>query len=221
MRKCESRLKGRAQEGFTLIELLVVVCIIGILAVFLLMNLAHALRKAREGRTYAHLTTLRTAFESWSAAEGQNYTPVYNGVPIVGGNATNGNPWAIKQGSYFNPNVFSGWWVPEDGVDGWGVEKGAYGVNFNRYMGDHFPNAEVSNDEASYGIWKWQDGTVGMGMLSNGVYENNSLPTDPNGQPGGGVANMNYRGWHYRNTDGLLRINNTSKSTEGRQYDTY
>jgi prepilin-type N-terminal cleavage/methylation domain-containing protein len=55
------------RRGFTLLELLVVVAIIGILAVFTLFNVQHALRKAREGRTYAHLHTLRTATDMFNA----------------------------------------------------------------------------------------------------------------------------------------------------------
>lgn len=48
-------------RGFTLVELLVVVVIIGILAVIALSRLERAYKTAREGKTFAHLHTMRTA----------------------------------------------------------------------------------------------------------------------------------------------------------------
>jgi prepilin-type N-terminal cleavage/methylation domain-containing protein len=212
-------------RAFTLIELLVVVAILGILAVFLLMNLAHALRRAHEGHTYAGLTTMRTALETWKAAEMNSYTYA------PGGNATNGYPWCIREGpspapTVPYPPVNNEDWAPGDvgseAGSGYSVEKGSHSVYMSRYI-DVMPRATVSDDQASLGKWDWPDnaGVEGLSGATNGVWQTNFLSTAAASNPGANVAGANYRGWHYRNTDGRLRINNTTTSTEGRRYDQY
>lgn len=212
---------SRAVDGaFTLIELLVVVAILGILAVFLLMNLTHALRKAYEGRTYAGLSTMRTAMETWKAAEMNNYTYA------PGGNSTNGYAWCIREGGGVPyPGLNATNWAPGDmNYDlgsGYTIEKGSHQVYFNRYL-ENTPPATVGDDQASYGIWITDDVTPdAFSSLTNGVQQTNKLTTDAASSPADGVANVRHRGWHYRNTDGKIRINNTCLSTEGRRYDTY
>jgi type II secretory pathway pseudopilin PulG len=189
---------------------MVVTCIIGVLAAVALMNMAHALRKAREGRTYSHLSTTRTAIATFYATAGLTYTYLPPGANPVGS-----FPYALKEGGYLCPPAQGENWAGGPGDPSpFEVEKGAYLVFFNKYI-DHIPDAEVSDN----GAWGFGDGNVGMGAISSGIWESNmnANPLDatiasPNG---------NYRGWHYRNTDGIFRINNTSLSTEGKRYDKY
>jgi prepilin-type N-terminal cleavage/methylation domain-containing protein len=199
------QLRRRNHDGFTLIELLVVTVIIGILATIALMNMAHALRKAREGRTYANLSTLRTAISAFYATTGLNYNFV-----LPGGNPTSNFPWSLKEGNTNSPPANNENWADDDKY-GWTVEKGQYQAYFNKHI-DRIPECEVSAD----GLWGFADGNTGMGNITNGLWQTNWLNSNPASNPGG-----NYRGWHYRNTDGVIRINNTSLSTEGKAYDKY
>jgi prepilin-type N-terminal cleavage/methylation domain-containing protein len=204
--------------GFTLIELLVVSLIIGVLAVSLSLNLCHALRKAREGKTYAHLVSMRTAYQTWKAAEGQTYL-----FQFPGANATNGNAYALREapGWYTdNPLPNDGLYVAEDGEGSSKVLDGKYDVYFSKYIGEIMPYAYVSDEEASYGIWKWDDGQAGVLKCATGGFQTNRLSTDPMSEVGSGAI-RDFRGWHYRNTDGRIVINNNHLSTEGRRYDLY
>ncbi|RMH56613.1 MAG: type II secretion system protein [Candidatus Hydrogenedentota bacterium] len=190
----------RVARGFTLIELLVVVTIIGILAAVMLTNIRHALRKAKEGRTFAGLNTLRTAIY-------MNYSLV-NKDQNFGGNPTGGWPWTLKEGNWFTPPAGSENWAAGDGMSG-GQDEGQnfhVSAEMSQFL-SVIPLAEV----ADQGNWTWADGAK---VPSNGVWQSNLLP--PSGNPVG-----NFRGWHYRNTDGKLRINNNSLSTEGKRYDEY
>ncbi len=190
--------RASARRGFTLIELMIVTAIIGILAVILLANMRHALRKAKEGRTYANLSTLRLAVNMWKALRGGSYTYV-----PAGALPTNGNPWSLKQGAWFNPPAVSEGWADEDGLNGFRVENGAYQERLSDFLAAT-PPADVSLNGNGQ--------TVGGGTPCNGVWEANVATAEPI---------LNGRGWHYNNITGAIRINNNSASTEGKLYKDY
>ncbi|MEK8023458.1 MAG: type II secretion system protein [Candidatus Hydrogenedentota bacterium] len=193
-----SRLSSAKRDGFTLIELLVVCAIIGVLAAVSLSNIKHALRKAREGRTWSHLASLRTAINVFFTMKGVNYS--YN---QAGANSTGGFPWSLREGPGVGiPNNGEQW--SGDDSNGTTIEKGAFGVFLINYI-DHIPMSEVS-DDGTVSFWG------GQTNWSNGVWQCNIAGVNPNG---------NWRGWHYVNVEGRVRVNNTMMSTEGRTYDSY
>lgn len=197
------RLRANARRGFTLIELLIVTLIISILAVVLLSNIKHAIRKAKEGRTYANLAGIRTGVNIFYTMKGSSYS-----YQPAGSNKTGGFPYSLREGGWFTPSANGANWAGGDD-EGFTIEKGAYSVNFNNYVG-RIAEAEVALD----GNWTWADGS---GMASNGIWQSNLIrSTNPTDTPTG-----NYRGWNYNNTAGLIVINNNSPSTEGKRYDLY
>lgn len=189
-------IRSRRSRGFTLIELLVVVTIIGILAAILLANFRRAFCKGREGRTYACLSTMRTAVNAASLLTPEDYLP-------PGGNNTQGYPWTLKTGGWASPIPGGESWAGDDN-QGWVTSD-----TLSKHIGV-IPVVEVGNNckLSSYGD--------GFSQTTNGIWQTNFYPDAAASNPGG-----NYRGWHYRNTDGKVRINNTSLSTEGKKYSSY
>ncbi|MEK8023456.1 MAG: type II secretion system protein [Candidatus Hydrogenedentota bacterium] len=203
-------------RGFTLIELLVIVAILGILAVVMFANLKRALWKAREGRTYEHLQTVRTVVELFHAQKGMEYN--YE-IDSIAAHHTNGYPYALMQdptGAVVAPPAGGSDWHGDERDPNWPcvVEKGQFSAYLTTYLTD-FPSAEVAKD-GKFHI-AFDDGFYFLG----GVWETNRPTTDAQSNPGDGIANSNDRGFHYRNVDGKVRINNTCVSTDGKQYDLY
>lgn len=199
-------------------ELLVVVVILGILAVVLFTNLKRAIWKAREGRTAEHLQTLRTAVEVFYAQEG----PEYNYSPDSTCLSTNGYPYSLTQhptnSADVNPTGGSwGWSGGEGEATVYIVEQGRYQAGMNTYL-NAIPEAEVCRNGDFQMAWDNPDLTF---YWNNGMMQVNILSTNATSNPGDGVVNVNHRGFHYRNTDGKVRINNTCYSTEGVRYDSY
>ena len=67
----------RNSAGFTLIELLVVVAIIGILAAIALAKIQQAIVTAKQGRTVAHLDSMRSALQMYFLDHGEDANSYY------------------------------------------------------------------------------------------------------------------------------------------------
>ncbi|MEK8023457.1 MAG: prepilin-type N-terminal cleavage/methylation domain-containing protein [Candidatus Hydrogenedentota bacterium] len=214
----------RNEKGFTLLELLVICVILGILGVLMFANLKRAIWKAREGKTYVHLNTLRTAVQAFSAMGGPGaggggqYKPKYNGNYMVTPNSTNGFPWNLKEGSWGpSPPVGGEGYLMEDGQDGWRIETGGgevgdwgYGAGVNRFLAQ-MPSALIGkNGDPLCGDGYYNEGKGGTA----GWCDNFVTTAVPN-------INGNWRGWYYKNTTGNVRINNNSLSTDGQEYYKY
>mgnify|MGYP001563950883 CR=1 FL=1 len=228
LRHPHSSRKSANAAGFTLVELLVVSLILGILAVVIFQNLKRAIWKAREGQTYEALQSLRTVVQMFHAQKGTeySYTP-------VGANATDGYPYSLVYSTWIAGGfpVTWGWSGGGTATDGSNntpepeatIEAGEFQAYINTYITE-IPYAKVSENGNTGGVWE-SGSTPGQdnftGWFNNGIHQTNDFSTEIDSNPGDSIANNNYRGFHYRNTDGKVRINNTCFSTEGKRYDYY